>query len=87
MTRFVAVDRDREERQEWLPNDHLARFVFDVVEQLYLSARANYAGRGSEVHETEWRVFLRSRLGYTHPDRRDQLKHWHQFLLSFQSAS
>jgi hypothetical protein len=54
MARFVPVDRDTQflfppSLQEWLPNDHLARFVVDVVEQLDRSGLAqSYAGRGSD---------------------------------------
>src|SRR5258707_13956817 len=53
MARFVSVNRDTEflfppSVQEWLPKDHLARFVVDVVEQLDLSGlEQSYAGRGS----------------------------------------
>jgi transposase len=37
--------------QEWLPKDHLARYVVDVVEALDLSALTRqYAGRGSDAH-------------------------------------
>ena len=56
MARFVPVDRDTQflfppSVQEWLPKDHLARFVVDVVEQLDLSAlEQSYAGRGSDAH-------------------------------------
>jgi transposase len=56
MTRFVSVDRDTQflfppSVQEWLPNDHLARFIVDVVEQLDLSGlEQSYAGRGSDAH-------------------------------------
>jgi transposase len=36
---------------EWLPSDHLARFVVEVIERLDLSDLANqYAGRGSAAH-------------------------------------
>jgi len=36
---------------EWLPNDHLARFVVEVIEQLDLSELTRqYAGRGSAAH-------------------------------------
>lgn len=36
---------------DWLPEDHLARFVVDVVEQLNLSAPTRqYAGRGRKAH-------------------------------------
>ena len=39
MSRFVQVDRDTAyllppSVQEWLPKDHLARYVVDVVEAL-----------------------------------------------------
>ena len=56
MARFLPVDRDTEflfppSVQEWLPEDHLARFVVDVVEQLDLSEiEQSYAGRGSDAH-------------------------------------
>jgi transposase len=36
---------------EWLPSDHLARFVVEVIEQLDLSELTRqYAGRGSAAH-------------------------------------
>jgi uncharacterized protein (DUF2336 family) len=36
--------------QDWLPNDHLARFVVEIVEQLDLdSLKAAYTGRGSRT--------------------------------------
>lgn len=50
MARFVPVDRDTQflfppSVQEWLPEDHLARFIVDIVEQLDLSAlEQSYAG-------------------------------------------
>ena len=53
MTKFVAVDRDTlylfpPSVQEWLPEDHLARFVVETVEQLDLGELERaYAGRGS----------------------------------------
>ena len=53
--RFVSVDRDTAyllppSVQEWLPKDHLARFVAEVVEQLDLRAVTTaYRGRGSEA--------------------------------------
>ena len=53
MARFVPVDRDTQflfppSVQEWLPKDHLARFVVDVVEQLDLSGlEQSYAGRAA----------------------------------------
>ena len=56
MSRFVPVDRDTAyllppSVDEWLPHDHLARFVVEVIERLDLSDLANqYAGRGSAAH-------------------------------------
>src|SRR2546428_6445982 len=64
MARFVSVDRDTEflfppSVQEWLPKDHLARFVVDVVEQLDLSElEQSYAGRGSDAHHPAMLVAL-----------------------------
>ncbi|MEO7129157.1 MAG: IS1182 family transposase, partial [Rhodoferax sp.] len=56
MSRFIYVDRDTAyllppSVDEWLPSDHLARFVVEVIERLDLSDLANrYAGRGSPAH-------------------------------------
>ncbi len=56
MSRFIAVDRDTSyllppSVDEWLPNDHLARFVVEVIEQLDLhELTRQYAGRGSAAH-------------------------------------
>ncbi|MGK2953348.1 MAG: IS1182 family transposase [Thiobacillus sp.] len=56
MSRFIAVDRDTAyllppSVDEWLPQDHLARFVVEVVEQLDLSELTRqYAGRGSAAY-------------------------------------
>lgn len=56
MSRFVAVDRDTAyllppSVNEWLPADHLARFVVEVIEHLDLSALTRqYGGRGSAAH-------------------------------------
>jgi transposase len=56
MSRFVPVDRDTAyllppSVDEWLPNDHLARFVVEVIEQLDLGELTRqYAGRGSAAH-------------------------------------
>ena len=43
MTRFLTVNRDTAyllppSVEDWLPKDHLARFVVDIVDQLDLSA-------------------------------------------------
>jgi len=64
MARFVPVDRDTQflfppSVQEWLPEDHLARFIVDVVEQLDLSVlEESYAGRGSDAHHPAMLVAL-----------------------------
>lgn len=56
MSRFVPVDRDTAyllppSVDEWLPEDHLARFVVEVIDQLELSELVRqYAGRGSDAH-------------------------------------
>lgn len=52
MSKFIPVDRDTPyllppSVQDWLPADHLARFVVEVVDQLDLSALERvYGGRG-----------------------------------------
>jgi transposase len=64
MARFVPIDRETNflfppSVQEWLPQDHLARFIVDVVEQLDLSLIENsYAGRGSDAHHPAMLVSL-----------------------------
>jgi transposase len=56
MSRFIPVDRETTyllppSVDEWLPTDHLARFVVEVIEQLDLSALTRqYGGRGSAAH-------------------------------------
>lgn len=56
MSRFVPVDRDTAyllppSVNEWLPANHLARFVVEVIEQMDLSALTRrYGGRGSAAH-------------------------------------
>ena len=53
--RFVSVDRDTAyllppSVQEWLPENHLARFVVEIVEQLDLRQLTTaYGGRGSDA--------------------------------------
>jgi len=55
---FIPVDRDSPYIfppcvQDYLPDDHLARFVVDIVEQLDLShLSAVYSGRGSKPFGT-----------------------------------
>src|SRR4029077_14416854 len=64
MARVIAVDRDTQflfppSVQEWLPEDHLARFIVDMVEQLHLSGLEEaYAGRGSDAHHPAMLVAL-----------------------------
>ena len=56
MSRFVPIDRDTAyllppSVDEWLPEDHLARFVVEVIERLDLQdLTRQYAGRGSAAH-------------------------------------
>lgn len=56
MSRFIQVDRDTQyvlppSVDDWLPENHLARFIVEVVEQLDLSKLTRkYAGRGSAAH-------------------------------------
>ena len=56
MSRFVPVDRDTAyllppSVDEWLPSDHLARFVVEVIDRLDLEELTRqYAGRGSAAH-------------------------------------
>jgi transposase len=62
--RFVSVDRDTTyllppSVQEWLPGNHLARFVVEIVEQLDLSELTQaYRGRGSEAFHPAMMVAL-----------------------------
>jgi transposase len=45
--------------QEWIPDDHLARFIVDVVAKLDLQPiRSQYAGRGSAAYQPEMMVAL-----------------------------
>ena len=56
MSRFIAIDRETAyllppSVNEWLPQNHLARFVVEVIDQLDLSALTRqYAGRGSDAY-------------------------------------
>jgi transposase len=56
MSRFIQVDRETSyllppSVDEWLPENHLARFIVEVIEQLDLSKLTRqYAGRGSAAH-------------------------------------
>jgi len=54
---FIIADRDTPflfppSVQEWLPKDHLARFVVDMVAQLDISSlRGVYTGKGSRPYD------------------------------------
>lgn len=56
MSRFISVNRYQQyvlppSVDEWLPENHLARFVVEVIEQLDLSRlTGRYSGRGSAAH-------------------------------------
>ena len=57
---FVGVDRDTPDMfpatvQEYLPEDHLARFVVEIVDQLDLRHLVGaYAGSGSRPYHPVW---------------------------------
>src|ERR687895_2658301 len=61
---FISIDRDcpielPASLEGWLREDHLARFVVDVVEQLDLSAiEQAYSGRGSPAYPPKLMVTL-----------------------------
>jgi transposase len=56
MSRFLPIDRDSEylfppSVQDWLPAQHLARYIANVIESLDLSEiERAYAGRGSDAY-------------------------------------
>jgi transposase len=56
MSRFIPVDRYTDyllppSVDDWLPENHLARFIVEVVDQLDLTKRTRkYTGRGSAAH-------------------------------------
>jgi transposase len=56
MSRFIQVSRHQQyllppSVDEWLPDNHLARFIVEVIEQLDLSRLVGrYRGRGSAAH-------------------------------------
>lgn len=59
MSRFIIADRESDylfppSMSDWLPENHLARFVADVVSQLDLTTIIKqYSGRGSKAHHPE----------------------------------
>lgn len=56
MSRFIPVNRQQQyllppSVDEWLPDNHLARFIVEVIDQLDLSRLVGrYRGRGSAAH-------------------------------------
>ena len=61
---FIQTDRETPyllppSLQDWLPENHLARFVADIVAQLDLrSLKNSYAGKGSKPYNPEMMVAL-----------------------------
>lgn len=64
MANFKLVDRDTSyllppSVDEWLPEDHLARFVVEIVDQLDISAlEGSYTGSGSDAYHPRMMVAL-----------------------------
>lgn len=56
---FISANRQQQylfppSLQDWLPEDHLARFIVDIVSQLNLrSLSETYAGKGSKAYHPE----------------------------------
>ena len=56
---FITTNRDQQylfppSVQDWLPEDHLARFVVDIVSQLNIRPLTEaYDGRGSKAYHPE----------------------------------
>jgi transposase len=61
---FRPLDRDTllllpPSLQDWLPEDHLARFVVDVIAKLDMEPiRSRYSGRGSAAYQPEMMIAL-----------------------------
>lgn len=59
MSRFRPIDRKADyllppSLDDWLPEDHLARFILEAIERLDLSALTRaYGGRGSAAYHPE----------------------------------
>jgi transposase len=59
MSNFITADRHTQylfppSIQDWLPEDHLARFIVEIVSQLNLQPIIeSYRGRGSKAHHPE----------------------------------
>ena len=64
VVKFIPLDRDTPHLfppsiQDYLPNDHLARFVVNIVDRLDLSAlTSSYSGKGSQPHHPALMVAL-----------------------------
>lgn len=64
MSNFITTNRSQSyllppSLEDWLPEEHLARFVVEVVEQLDLSAIVGkYRGSGSEAHHPSTLIAL-----------------------------
>ena len=62
MSKFIVADRQTDDLlppsvDDWLNQDHLARFIVEVIDQLDLSKLTReYAGRGSKAYHllTVW---------------------------------
>ena len=67
MANFIVADRKTDyllppSVDDWLAQDHLARFIVEVIDGLDLSLlNRQYAGRGSKAHHT---ATLRALLVY-----------------------
>ena len=61
---FIKADRETPflflpSVQDWLPEDHPARFVVDIVGQLNLSSlQAAYSGQGSKPYDPPMLLWL-----------------------------
>ena len=64
MSNFIATSRSQiyllpPSLDDWLPEEHLARFIVEIVEQLYLSPIVKrYRGCGSEAHHPSTLIAL-----------------------------
>ena len=77
MSNFILTDRKTDyllppSVDDWLAQDHLARFVVEVIDGLDLCGLTRqYAGRGSKAHHPA--TLLAICLLYTSPSPRDGL--------------
>ena len=62
IARFHEIDRDTDflfppSVQDWLPKNHLALYIANVVESLDLGAiERSYAARGSDAYQANFRL-------------------------------